>query len=174
MLKFIEEMLARKKICRHGSPEAPRLILTESSLRALRLCLEPEIQSGKEGVAYFLGQSDGSTTLVASVIRPQAKTTENSFSVGLPEMARVVRTTVDFGLQVVGQAHTHPKEAYHSDGDEEGARIAYTGYVSIVNSGLWYPTARVGWHSRSFMFQPAVGFVPVMPDQITILPEYIS
>ena len=45
---------------------------------------------------------------------------------------KVVRAAVDRGLQVVGQVHTHPGDAYHSDGDNAGARIAFTGYVSIV------------------------------------------
>jgi proteasome lid subunit RPN8/RPN11 len=47
-------------------------------------------------------------------------------------MTKVVRKANDTGLQVVGQIHTHPGQAYHSDGDIDGARIAYNGFISIV------------------------------------------
>jgi proteasome lid subunit RPN8/RPN11 len=57
-------------------------------------------------------------------------------------MAGVVRKANDAGLQVIGQIHTHPRQAYHSDGDEDGAGIAYDGYVSIVflNYGRQLPS----------------------------------
>ena len=129
MWKLIPRLFRRHPVFRPGPVELPRLILTEPSVLALQSCMDLEIKEGKEGIAYLLGQSDGTTTLVVSVIRPRAQTTQDSFSVSSPAMAQAVRTTVSFGLQVVGQAHTHPGEAYHSEGDEKGARIAYVGWV---------------------------------------------
>ncbi len=85
-----------------------------------------------EGIAYLLGQTNGSTTIVLGAVRPESHTTRGSFNVSSLAMAKVVRKANDAGLQVVGQIHTHPGEAYHSDGDVEGARIAYEGFVSIV------------------------------------------
>lgn len=114
------------------SRELPRLILTQPSVVALRFCMEPEIKKGREGITYLLGQNCGMTTLVVSVMRPRARRTWGSFKVSSVAMARIVRKSANLGLHLVGQAHTHPKNAYHSKGDEEGARIAYTGYVSIV------------------------------------------
>jgi hypothetical protein len=47
-------------------------------------------------------------------------------------MAACVRAAARHRLQVVAQVHTHPQQAFHSDGDVEGARIRYPGYASIV------------------------------------------
>jgi len=109
-----------------------RLIMTEASVLAMRECMAGEIARGHEGIAYLFGQTNGATTVVVGAIRPEAQTTVGSFSVTSIAMARVVRRATDAGLQVVGQIHTHPGRAYHSDGDEDGARIVYDGYVSIV------------------------------------------
>jgi proteasome lid subunit RPN8/RPN11 len=109
-----------------------RLVLTTASLSAMRACMAPEIAMGHEGIAYLLGQTNGTTTIVIGAIRPDSQTTKGSFNVSSIAMARVVRKASNAGLEVVGQIHTHPCEAYHSGGDEDGARIAYNGYTSIV------------------------------------------
>ena len=109
-----------------------RLVLAYGCLEGLRECLAPEIEKRHEGIAYLYGQTDGSTTVAVGAIRPVARTTAGSFEVSSIAMARVVRVVSDLGLQVVGQAHSHPHLAHHSDGDEEGARIAYQGFVSLV------------------------------------------
>jgi proteasome lid subunit RPN8/RPN11 len=108
------------------------LIMTEASVLAMRECIAEEILRGHEGIAYLFGQTNGATTVVVGAMRPEARTTVGSFSVTSIAMAAVVRAATDAGLQVIGQIHTHPGDAYHSDGDEDGARIVYDGYVSIV------------------------------------------
>jgi proteasome lid subunit RPN8/RPN11 len=109
-----------------------RLIITESALLCMQQSLAAETAKRHEGIAYLLGQTNGSTTIVLGAVRPESHTTRGSFNVTSLAMAKVVRKADDAGLQVVGQIHTHPGEAYHSDGDVEGARIAYDGFVSIV------------------------------------------
>jgi len=113
-------------------PPPRRLVITENAALAIRECMAPEIVMGHEGIAYLFGQTNGESTLVVGSIRPEAQTTIGSFNVSARAMASVVRTASDAGLQVVGQIHTHPGQAYHSDGDIDGARIAYDGYVSVV------------------------------------------
>ena len=108
------------------------LIMTEASVLAMRECMAEEILRGHEGIAYLIGQTNGATTVVVGAMRPEARTTVGSFSVTSIAMAAVVRAATDAGLQVIGQIHTHPGDAYHSGGDEDGARIVYDGYVSIV------------------------------------------
>jgi len=115
-----------------AAPPQPRLIISESALHAMQENLAPEIAKRHEGIAYLFGQTDGETTIVVGAVRPQARTTRGSFDVPSAAMAKVVRKANDAGLQVVGQIHTHPGQAYHSDGDIEGARIAYNGFISIV------------------------------------------
>ena len=166
-------LFARKQVFRPGPPELPRLILTEPSVTALRYCMEPEIRQGKEGIAYLLGQTDGTTTLIVSVIRPRARNMRGSFSVNSLAMAQIVRTAVGLGLQVAGQAHTHPGKAYHSQGDEKGARIAYSGYVSVVlpDYGMHLPALD---GAAAFLFRTSSGFLPIAPDRITIVPGRIQ
>ena len=173
MWEQITRLFAPRPAFRPGPPAPPRLILTEPSVAALQSCMEPEIRQGQEGIAYLLGQSDGTTTLIAAAIRPQARTTRGSFAVASPAMAQIVRAAVSLGLQVAGQVHTHPGKAYHSAGDEKGARIAYRGYVSIVlpDYGRRLPALD---GAAAYMFRTGSSFVPVDSDRITIVPGQVS
>lgn len=118
-----------------STPPPCRVILTESCLNAMRSCMAPEIELGHEGIAYLLGLTNGVSTVIVGAIRPESHTTIGSFNVSSVAMARVVRAASNVGLQVVGQVHTHPGSAYHSGGDDDGARTAYDGYISIVVPG---------------------------------------
>jgi proteasome lid subunit RPN8/RPN11 len=154
-------------------PLGPRLILTESCLEALCTCLEPEVRRGHEGVAYLLGQTDGTVTLAVAAVRPEAVTTPGSFSVSAPAMAKVVRTATKAGVQVVAQVHTHPGTAYHSDGDVEGARIVFGGFISAVLAD--YGRGLPGLDgSAVYMFRSGTGFVEVAGDRIGILPGRLA
>lgn len=127
-----------------NTPSPCRIIMTESAVIAMRSCMAPEIDLGHEGIAYLLGLTNGVSTVVVGAIRPESHTTIGNFSVSSVAMARVVRAASNAGLQVVGQIHTHPRAAFHSDGDDGGARIAYDGYISIVvpNYGRELPSFR--------------------------------
>ncbi len=168
MFAALTRLFRRKPRFKPGPPPAPRLVISEACIAALGECLAPEIRKGHEGIAYLLGQSDGVTTLAVAAMRPESRTTRGSFAVSAPAMARVVRAAVDHGLQVVGQVHTHPGEAFHSEGDDEGARIAYSGYVSIVlpDYGRRLP-ALAG--AASFFFRAGSGFVPLGESRVTIV-----
>ena len=110
----------------------PELLITDACVRAVETCVLGEKAKGHEGVAYLFGRTDGRTTLAVAAMRPNVLTTRGSFDVSAASMATVVRTAARLSLQVVGQVHTHPGCAYHSDGDLTGMRIRYPGYVSIV------------------------------------------
>lgn len=168
MLSVLTRLFSRKPRFKPGPPPAPRLVISETCIAALGECLAPEIRKGHEGIAYVLGQSDGVTTLAMAAMRPDAQTTRGSFAVSAPAMARVVRAVVDHGLQVVGQVHTHPGDAFHSEGDDEGARIAYTGYVSIVlpDYGRRLPSLA---GAASFFFRAGNGFMPLEESRVTVI-----
>ena len=154
----------------HVEPiEAPRLVFAHASLTALRSCMSPEILRSEEAIAYLLGKTTKSGTLIVSVVRPVAHTTPGSFSVTAAAMARVVRCAVNAGLEVAGQAHTHPESAYHSQGDDEGARIVYDGYVSIVfpEYGRHLPALD---GAAAFIYKINQGFVPIESTRITVVP----
>lgn len=148
--------------------DAPRLVLSRSCFSSFRDALLPDIRRRHEGVLYLYGLASGSATLILGAIRPAAITGPGSFEVSAIAMAKVIRTVSDFGLHVVGQLHTHPSLAYHSEGDEEGARIAYEGFVSIVipDYGVHLPSMRGAaiYRFREGRFQQlpndAVGIAP--------------
>ncbi len=131
-------------------------------------CVQPEIEKRHEGVAYLLGMSDGRTTVALAAVRPEARTTRGSFDVTAVAMAKVVRSANTVGLQVVGQLHTHPGQAYHSDGDEQGAHIAYSGFASVV-----IPTYGDGLPSldgaAAYIYRAPAGFEPLPPANITVV-----
>jgi hypothetical protein len=115
MLKKIAELLGFGQPQGRRLPPDPKILFTRDCFEAVKAGLAPKIQQGHEGIIYLLGRTDGLVTLAAGVFRPFTRTTAGSFDVPL-----------------VGQIHTHPGEAYHSDGDVEGARIRHRGYVSLV------------------------------------------
>lgn len=168
MAALLRRIFGRQPAYRPGPPPQPRLVLAQACADAFAACVAPETRRGHEGVAYLLGQTDGSTTLALAAMRPEALTTRGSFAVDARAMAKIVRTASAAGLQVVGQLHTHPGEAYHSEGDDDGARIAYTGYVSIVlpEYGRLLP-ALTG--AAIYVFRAGTGFIPVEASRVAVI-----
>lgn len=112
--------------------EIPRVLILDQCLSVLQRFFAPTVKCQHEGIVYLYGKTDGYETIALGVYRPEARTTPGSFHVSPLAMAKVVETVCDLGLQVIGQIHSHPTVAEHSRGDEEGTRIAYDGFVSIV------------------------------------------
>jgi hypothetical protein len=169
MRSSLRRFFVREPSFRPGSPAVLQLILSDSCVDGLHHCLLPEIQKQHEGIAYLAGRSDGIVTLAIAAMRPQAQTTRGSFNVSATAMAPIVRAAASRGLQIVGQVHTHPREAFHSEGDDEGARIAYTGYVSLVlpDYGRYLPAFD---NAAIYMFRANSGFVPVNSENFRIIP----
>lgn len=125
---FFKPPIAQPRI----AAPVPKLLLTRACLDAIACGVEPEVRKGHEGIVYLLGRTGGAIALATTVFRPDAITTPGSFHVPPEAMAACLEAAAKYEMQVVGQLHTHPGEAYHSDGDVEGARIRYPGYVSVV------------------------------------------
>jgi hypothetical protein len=119
-------------------------------------------------VAFLLGRTDGSQAICLASVRPRAVTTPGSFHVPSNEMARVVALATSLDLQIVGQAHTHPELAGHSDGDEDGANIRFEGFVSIVipNYGAYLPRLQ---GSAVYRFGRVEGWRRLPLSAVTIL-----
>ena len=109
-----------------------RVVMTAQCRDLVAAAIGGSSQKGHEGIVYFVGLTTGTATLAVSGIIPEAATTAGSFDVDAPALGKIIRTASMAGLQVVGQLHTHPEQAYHSAGDLEGMRIRYPGYFSIV------------------------------------------
>jgi proteasome lid subunit RPN8/RPN11 len=149
-----------------------RIIITSACVRGIQDCLSPNIKKKHEGVCYLLGKTDGFISLAVSAIRPKAKTTSGSFFVDKPAMALIVRAAANHSLQVIGQVHTHPRLAFHSDGDNQGANITYNGYVSIVlpDYGKRLPSFD---GAALFMYQNRIGFIELRSSNFIIIPEVL-
>ena len=87
---------------------------------------------GREGIVYLVGLTTGTTTLALAAACPEAAATVTSVDVDARELGKIIRQAASAGLQIVGQVHTHPRDAYHSGGDLTGMRIRHPGYFSIV------------------------------------------
>jgi proteasome lid subunit RPN8/RPN11 len=154
-------------------PPTAKVILTQACLRAIKQCLLHDTQRKHEGITYLLGRTNGSITLAVTATTPEAHTTHGSFEVSSVAMAQIVRSAAKLNLQVVAQVHTHPGDAFHSQGDEEGARNKYNGYVSIVlpNYGRNLPSLE---GAAIYIYQDNQGFIQLHLDEVTIAPEIVS
>ena len=132
MIKRIGKLFRRWETPPATLPCRLTVVLTEHCLQEITQGMESNVQRRHEGIAYLIGLTTGTTTLAASARFPDAATTWGSFDVGNEEMAKVVGEAAGSNLQVVGQIHTHPMDAFHSKGDLEGMRIKYPGYFSLV------------------------------------------
>ena len=118
------------------------VVMTAQCRDQLTEQLRESVQKGYEGIVYFVGLTTGVTTLALSAMSPKVSATPGSVDVSAPELGKVTRFASLSGLQVVGQLHTHPRGASHSDGDLAGMRIRHPGYCSIVvpNYGAQLPS----------------------------------
>ena len=132
MIKRVGNLFRRWRTTPATLPQRHTVVLTEHCLQEITQGMESNVQRRHEGIAYLIGLTTGTTTLAASARFPDAATTRGSFDVGNEEMAKVVGAAAGSNLQVVGQIHTHPMDAFHSNGDLEGMRIKYPGYFSLV------------------------------------------
>ena len=161
MIKKLWSAVARPR--RKIPPALPTLTVVFAKQCSDRLAeqLSQEIERGHEGVIYFIGLTTGTTTVALSGVRPQAISTPGSFDVPASEMRRIVRATAESGLQLVGQLHTHPGEAYHSDGDLSGMTNRHPGYFSIVAPE--YGTYLPSFHQAHTLMWTTGGFQEVKP-----------
>ena len=113
--------------------------------------LRASTRLGHEGIVYFVGLTNGRTTTALYAALPEAHSTPRSVDVSAPQIGKIIRSASEAGLQVVGQLHTHPADAYHSNGDLVGMRIRHPGYFSVVlpSYGTRLPSFR---HSHTLMW----------------------
>jgi len=130
-LDWLRRWFRRAPVARTDSPH-PKVLITSECVEALIRALRPSFERRHEGVAYLLGRTDGIVTLCITAFVPVARTTSGSFHVDARAMAAWMQTAGMYELQIVAQVHTHPGQAWHTDGDVEGARIRYPGFASIV------------------------------------------
>ena len=69
---------------------------------------------------------------VVDFIHPEHGASRHRYTVPTSEVRRISEELYRTGRQIVGQAHTHPGHAFHSERDDEGPMVHAPGYVSVV------------------------------------------
>jgi proteasome lid subunit RPN8/RPN11 len=169
ILNWLKRVLGLKPKNIAITPRPPKLLVTADMLDDLMAALIRSQRERHEGIAYLLGRTDGAVTLAVGVFAPDAQTTPGSFHVPTRAMVSCMQAATRLELQVVAQVHTHPGQAYHSDGDVEGAKIRYPGYVSLVlpDYGRHLPTLA---GAAVYLWQKAHGWTELSDDDIIIIP----
>jgi proteasome lid subunit RPN8/RPN11 len=170
MIAWFERLLGRKSRSIKVLPPPAKLLLTADALESLKAALARSQQLRHEGIAYLLGRTDGTVTLAVAVFAPEAQTTAGSFHVPPRAMVSCMQVAGRFDLQVVAQVHTHPGDAYHSDGDVEGAKIRYPGYASLVlpEYGRHLPSLA---GAATYLWRKSAGWIELSEDDIDIIPS---
>jgi len=69
---------------------------------------------------------------VVDFIHPEHGASRHQYTVPPAEVRRISEELYRTGRQIVGQIHTHPIHAFHSERDDEGPMVHAPGYVSVV------------------------------------------
>lgn len=89
-----------------------------------------------EGVALWVGVRDGTSFHIKRTIIPaqNAGHVEDGLVYVVPgeELHRIALELFDTGLDLIGQIHSHPGAAYHSDTDDAYPIVTVTGGISVV------------------------------------------
>jgi proteasome lid subunit RPN8/RPN11 len=172
MLSKLKRFFSKKKQAENDVSGTHKIIITTGCLGAIKQCLAYDIRRKHEGIAYLIGQITEDRTIAVAAICPKASTTCGSFSVSSRDMAHLIRIANKLNLQVVGQVHSHPRDAFHSGGDEDGANIAYRWYVSVVlpQYGRKLPSLD---GAAFFLFSEKGNFIESGMDNVTVVPEVL-
>lgn len=167
--EWLNRVLGRRAKSAPITPQPAKLLMTADALDGLMLALAHSLQQQHEGIAYLLGRTDGAISIAVAVFTPEARTTAGSFHVPPRAMVACMQAAARFELQVVAQVHTHPGQAYHSDGDVEGAKIRYPGYASLVlpEYGRHLPSLA---GAVAYVWRKPHGWSELSDDDIIIIP----
>jgi len=93
-------------------------------------------QSRKEGLALWVGSIDGRTFRITNILVPRQRGIRSDDGVCVvvssEEMLRINMELHQSGLFLIGQIHSHPTEAFHSEMDDENAIANRVGSLSLV------------------------------------------
>lgn len=154
-----------------GDQRRPQISMAIAANEAMSAALQDKSRQLHEGILYLGGWIKDRQTIITSVFLPDAITSRGSFKVSGESMAEIVNRVCSLGLEVVGQLHTHPCDAYHSDGDVVGATLVRPGFVSIVvpDYGQKLPDLA---DSCVFVWDSNLGFVEMPSTSINLVPHY--
>lgn len=131
--------------------EAPNRVYIAETLLNTSQRLLTERQGQHEDVLYWAGVEIEGAWLLSTCVSPDARTRPGGFATSLIANARVISYLSAHGIRLLAQVHTHPDHRVgHSHGDDEGAFMAFEGFLSVVvpnygRSGI-LPWSQCGVH----------------------------
>jgi proteasome lid subunit RPN8/RPN11 len=93
-------------------------------------------RTGKEGMVLWVGLVEERTCRITNILIPRQRGIRSNNGVCVvvdsAEMLRINMELFHSGLLLIGQVHSHPTDAYHSEMDEEHAIANRIGSLSLV------------------------------------------
>lgn len=134
-------------------------------------------QQGFERLALFAGEKKGVEFWVKSLLYPKQQLLRGpdgvSFHVDGDELERIGEWLYQKSYSIVGQIHSHPAEAYHSEADDELAVITTFGGLSIVVPDYGC-SDQAFEHSAFYRLLPGTGWTELSSKQISSLIKIID
>jgi hypothetical protein len=102
--------------------------LVASTLRSIRWAG----RCGKERVVLWLGRRTDAAIDVVRVHVPKQVSGRDVFRIPPPSMRALMELLRTENLMVAAQVHSHPREAFHSQADDEWAIVRHVDALSLV------------------------------------------
>ncbi|MCK1348631.1 hypothetical protein [Bradyrhizobium sp. CW11] len=83
-------------------------------------------------VLWLAEEAADRAKVVRQVYRPEQWAREDIFRIAPAEMRQIIRLISDRGWMIAAQAHSHPREAFHSPADDKWAIVRHRGALSLV------------------------------------------
>lgn len=119
-----------------GFAEIERIHVKERLVTVAHEHLRAVGKRGYEGLALWAGTSEGKDFYVRHTLVPEQRCTRSQYGVGVSvspqELHRLNVWLFENQMRVIGQLHSHPGEAYHSDTDDAFPLATTIGCVSLV------------------------------------------
>ena len=114
----------------------PLLIVPKSIVETTDRYLSVSREEGVEVVVYWSGRQEANGLVVRKVWFPAQSSSPYSFAVGSKALFELNIGMYRLGHELVGQVHTHPSDAFHSEADDENAVCLQSGAISAVVPGF--------------------------------------
>src|SRR5581483_10202081 len=113
-----------------------RILLPRSLADKTQLFLRRVGQTGNEGMVLWVGNVERSTFRITDILIPRQHAIQRADGICVvvdpEEMLRINMELFHSGLRLIAQIHSHPREAYHSEMDDEEAIANTIGCLSLV------------------------------------------
>lgn len=113
-----------------------KIILPKTNAEKAYSFMKKAGQEGVEGVCLFVGRLNGNVFEITDTIIPEQTAMKIKagllYSVDGDELHRINVWLSENNLRLIGQIHSHPNRAYHSETDDAYPIVATLGGISIV------------------------------------------